>query len=155
MKVKSLLFGLTVALIFFISIPAGLIWLNSALSLSLYTFPIAKAMGFILSLTGFLLFFYCFNLFILLGKGTPVPIEPPNKLVSNKLYKYSRNPIYIGYFMMLFGIAFYFGHLLLFVYALLSIPGIHFYVVSFEEPVLLKRFGKSYTEYYKATPRWL
>ena len=154
-KPKSFLFGSTVALTFFIITPICLILLNSILSLPIVSFTISKLLGLALFLLGILLFLYCSKLFVVLGKGTPIPLEPPNKLVVDRLYKRSRNPIYIGYFLIFFGIFFFFGHFLLFLYSIFSIFGLNYYVVHFEEPALAKRFGKDYTEYCRTTPRWI
>ncbi|VVA44202.1 conserved hypothetical protein [Candidatus Roizmanbacteria bacterium] len=101
------------------------------------------------------LFLYCSRLFLIFGKGTPVPVEPPKKLVVSGLYKYTRNPIYIGYFMILQGEFLFFGEFLLLIYFFLAIIGINIYVIFHEEPILKKRFGKSYQEYFKKIPRWL
>ena len=101
------------------------------------------------------LFLYCSSLFIIFGKGTPVPIEPPKKIVQQGLYKYVRNPMYLGYFAMVIGEALLFGAALLFVYVIVFILTTHIYVVYFEENDLKKRFGNSYDEYTKQVPRWI
>jgi protein-S-isoprenylcysteine O-methyltransferase Ste14 len=44
-------------------------------------------------------------------KGTPVPINPPQKLVCTGPYAYSRNPMLIGIFLLMFGIGFWIGSL--------------------------------------------
>ncbi len=47
---------------------------------------------------------FIFGLFILfIGKGTPVPIESPKKLVIRGIYKYTRNPMYVCLLLDLFG----------------------------------------------------
>lgn len=155
MKTQSLLFGLIIATIFFILFPLGMIFLTTQLSLPILLNIFTKILGTILFIGGIFLFLYCSKQFVSIGKGTPVPIEPPNKLVIDGLYKITRNPIYFSYFFIFFGMALYFGHLLLFIYAFLSIIGINIYVIRFEEPALNKRFGKSYQDYCRTTPRWL
>ena len=45
----------------------------------------------------------CAIRFILKGKGTPVPTYAPKKLVVSGLYKHVRNPMYVVYFLALFG----------------------------------------------------
>ena len=44
-------------------------------------------------------------------KGTPVPINPPPKLVSTGPYAYTRNPMLTGIFFLMFGIGFWIGSL--------------------------------------------
>jgi protein-S-isoprenylcysteine O-methyltransferase Ste14 len=104
---------------------------------------------------GSALFLYCSNIFKLVGKGTPVPLEPPQKIVQQGLYKYVRNPMYLGYFALVFGIALIVGSTLLYAYAVIFTVATHFYVVIFEEPRLRRRFGSSYRLFTEQTPRWL
>jgi len=85
-------------------------------------------------------------------KGTPVPINPPPKLVTNGPYAYSRNPMMTGLFMVVAGIVILFGSIsLTFVmtpmFVLMSILEFKY----IEEPELMKRFGKEYFEYRKRT----
>lgn len=83
-------------------------------------------------------------------KGTPVPFNPPPKLVTSGPYAYSRNPMTIGLFIFMFGIGFNWGSItsvLIFtpLYIILSILDFKY----IEEPELEKRLGKEYTEYKK------
>ena len=155
MKITSILLGLLIGTTFFILLPYFFILLSIYLFLPIYSFFILKIFGIILILFGLCLFSYCSGLFFIFGKGTPAPIEPPKKLVVEGLYKYTRNPIYIGYFMILLGEFLFFGQFLLLIYFFLTIIGINMYVIFHEEPILKKRFGKSYKEYFKKIPRWL
>ena len=155
MKFTSILLGLLVGTTFFILLPYFFLLLSIYLFLPIYSFFILKIFGIILILFGLCLFSYCSGLFFIVGKGTPAPIEPPKKLVVEGLYKYTRNPIYIGYFMILLGEFLFFGQFLLLIYFFLAIIGINMYAVFHEEPILKKRFGKSYKEYFKKIPRWL
>lgn len=89
----------------------------------------------------------------LMTKGTPVPINPPPKLVTDGPYAYSRNPMLTGLFIFIAGIGILFGSItltfimtpLFMVFAILEFKNI-------EEPELIKRFGKEYEEYRKRTP---
>ena len=155
MKITSILLGLLIGTTFFILLPYFFILLSIYLFLPIYSFFILKILGIILILFGLRLFSYCSGLFFIFGTETPAPIEPPKKLVVEGLYKYTRNPIYIGYFMILLGEFLFFGQFLLLIYFFLTIIGINMYVIFHEEPILKKRFGKSYKEYFKKIPRWL
>jgi len=86
-------------------------------------------------------------------KGTPVPINPPPKLVTDGPYAYSRNPMMTGLFLAVAGIGILFGSIsLTFImtplFVLMSILEFKY----IEEPELMKRFGKEYSEYRKRTP---
>lgn len=87
------------------------------------------------------------------SSGTPVPINPPPKLVDSGPYAYSRNPMLSGLFLILFGIGF-----LLQSFSLVIIYTPLFMVIAFlefkmiEEPELEKRLGSSFLEYRKNVP---
>ena len=86
-------------------------------------------------------------------KGTPVPVNPPPKLVTDGLYAYSRNPMMTGLFMVMAGIGIFFGSITL---TFIMTPLFVFMsILEFkyiEEPELKKRFSKVYTEYKEKTP---
>jgi protein-S-isoprenylcysteine O-methyltransferase Ste14 len=89
----------------------------------------------------------------LIAKGTPAPLNPPQRLVTDGPYVYSRNPMLGGIFIMYFGAG-----------ALLNSPTVFFlvtpaliaaawiFVKNVEEPELVARFGRDYIEYREKTP---
>jgi protein-S-isoprenylcysteine O-methyltransferase Ste14 len=90
------------------------------------------------------------------AKGTPVPFNPPPKLVTTGPYAYVRNPMVTGIFIILFG----FGVLLnsisfTFIFTPLFILFALLELKTVEEPELEKRFGKEYVEYKKRTPMFI
>lgn len=155
MKLTSIISGILVGSVFFVLLPYFFVQLNSYFLLPIFSNYLFKILGTIFILIGVGLFIYCSRLFLIFGRGTPAPIEPPKKLVVNGLYKYTRNPIYLGYFMILLGEFLFFGQFLLLIYFSFAIIGINIYVIFHEEPILKKRFGKSYQEYLKKIPRWV
>lgn len=87
------------------------------------------------------------------AKGTPVPFNPPPKLVTAGPYTYIRNPMLSGIFILLFGIAFAFRSIsLLFIFTPLFIVINVMELKAIEEPELEMRLGKDYLEYKKKTP---
>lgn len=85
--------------------------------------------------------------------GTPVPVNPPAKLVDTGPYTYSRNPMLLGVFLMLFGVAFLIGSAsLLFCFAPACAVCSVLEFKMIEEPELEKRFGETYREYKRRTP---
>lgn len=155
MKLKSILFGLVSGVIMMIIAPYLLAVLNDNLNFPVYNNLLSSIIGFILFILGVSIFIYCSALFSKLGKGTPAPVEPPKKLVITGIYRFTRNPIYIGYFFIFLAEFLIFGRLLLLFYLAFMIISIHLYVVYYEEPILKKRFGDSYIEYTKKVPRWI
>jgi protein-S-isoprenylcysteine O-methyltransferase Ste14 len=86
-------------------------------------------------------------------KGTPVPFNPPHKLVTSGPYAYTRNPMITGVFALLFGCGMFFGSIsLLFVFTPLFILLNFWELKAIEEPELVKRLGQEYIEYRKMTP---
>ncbi len=87
------------------------------------------------------------------AKGTPVPFNPPPKLVTTGPYAYTRNPMLTGVFSLLFGFGVLFGSaFLLIVFTPLFIFINFWELKSIEEPELEKRLGEEYIEYQKRTP---
>jgi protein-S-isoprenylcysteine O-methyltransferase Ste14 len=86
---------------------------------------------------------------------SPVPGEPSTALVIEGPYRFTRNPIYIGFILIYFGL----GLILtsLWVLALL-IPVLLILqrgVVEREEAYLERQFGEDYRKYQARVPRWL
>jgi protein-S-isoprenylcysteine O-methyltransferase Ste14 len=89
------------------------------------------------------------------GKGTPAPFDPPQALVVGGLYRFVRNPMYIGDLLVLWGESLLFGSPLLLAYSLLILAVCHLFVVLYEEPALRRTFGGAYARYSDAVPRWI
>ncbi len=89
------------------------------------------------------------------GRGTPAPIDPPRRLVVRGLYRYTRNPMYIGVLLVIVGEAVLRRSWQTIEYAgavALMFAGL---VVLLEEPLLRYQFGTAYSEYCAEVPRWL
>jgi protein-S-isoprenylcysteine O-methyltransferase Ste14 len=89
------------------------------------------------------------------GRGTLAPIDPPRTLVVSGLYRYVRNPMYVGVVTMLIGEAALFRSGGLLLWAALFFTMSHLFVLVYEEPTLSRRFGESYQGYRRAVGRWL
>jgi len=79
---------------------------------------------------------------------------PINKPVTKGLYRYSRNPMFIGWFLLYFGIAIACISWVYIVITALFIL-ITAYLSPFEEAVTLKHYGKAYKKYIERTPKWI
>jgi protein-S-isoprenylcysteine O-methyltransferase Ste14 len=97
----------------------------------------------------------CFWDFIFTGHGTPNPVDPPKELVVSGLYRYVRNPIYVGVILIFTGYFFWLGRLALLAYLAIAILGLHLFVIGYEEPFLRRRFGEQYERYVQRVPRWI
>ena len=89
------------------------------------------------------------------GRGTLAPVDPPRKLVAVGLYRYVRNPMYVGVVATLIGEAVFFGSRSIAVYAAAAWLVFHLWVVIYEEPHLETAFGEEYEQYRALVPRWL
>lgn len=121
--------------------------------------PAASGAAFLLALAllalGGAIYAWCVWDFAVLGRGTPAPIDAPKKLVVRGLYRYSRNPIYVGVLTALAGWDVMFGGTNLLVYTLCMAIGFHLFVVLYEEPHLRRQFGAEYRDYCQKVGRWL
>ena len=89
-------------------------------------------------------------------KGTPVPFNPPPVLVDTGPYRYARNPMLTGVFLMLFGAGIAIGSLSLVLvftplYILLNVAELK----NIEEPELERRLGEDYVAYRRRTPMFI
>lgn len=148
-------------LIFTLIVPATIaVWLPLLIvsspgargSISLDGFRYAGLVGILI---GASIYVWCAWDFTFAGKGTPAPIDPPKQLVVRGLYKYVRNPMYVGVLSLILGQAIWFQSRALFGYAALVFLLFFAFVVFYEEPTLRKKFGQSYERYCKNVPRWI
>ncbi len=105
--------------------------------------------------TGFGVLLVCIRDFAIRGQGTPFPLDPPQNLVTGRLYRTTRNPMYVGLMIVLTGWVLWFSSMQLVWYALVTGIVVHLFVVFVEEPFLKKQFGDAYDAYRKKVPRWL
>jgi len=150
---KTLLFTVIAPGILLVLIPFLLAWPNIG-KFSIES-PLVSQLGWVLVSLGSSIYFWCAFNFTFFGKGTPAPIAPPKTLVIRGLYRFVRNPMYVGAAFILFGETLLFSSFLVFGYAVLRMLVWHRFVVSYEEPRLRARFGESYERYCQSVPRWL
>jgi len=88
------------------------------------------------------------------GRGTLAPWDPPVRLVVGDLYRFNRNPMYVGVVTILSGWALLAGNLWNYLYAALVPLLFHLRVVLVEEREMERRFGDEWEDYRRAVPRW-
>ena len=116
--------------------------------------PVAWYAGVLIA-AGVALYLACLWVFASVGRGTPGPWDAPRRVVAVGPYKWVRNPIYISALLVVAGEAWLFLSLPLLVYAGAMALFCHLFVISYEEPTLRRRFGETYAEYLRTTPRWI
>jgi protein-S-isoprenylcysteine O-methyltransferase Ste14 len=110
--------------------------------------------GVLLTAAGSALALSCVLAFVVIGKGTPAPFDPPRRLVVRGPYCWVRNPMYLGAAAALLGAALFFRALPLVAYAALFLVATHLFVLRYEEPTLRDTFGADYDMYCRRVGRW-
>ena len=111
-------------------------------------------LGISLIIFGLFIALYCVYRFIVDGKGTLSPAHKTKTLVIKGLYKYSRNPMYVGMLLILIGEVLFTGSFRLLVYTLAVGVAFHLFVIFIEEPRLTKDFKADYLNYMNSVNRW-
>jgi len=116
--------------------------------------PIVKYIGFALVVIGFLLGLSA-ALAFRRARTTLDPYHPVSSIVTSGVYGFSRNPIYLGFVLMVIGIPLssgtYWGIILAPIFIMLC----NRLVIEHEEAYLAKKFGTTYTDYTSRVRRWL
>ena len=110
--------------------------------------------GMALATSGIVLIAIALGLFRT-SKTRPEPWQPASSLVNRGLYRFTRNPMYLGMAMLSLGIAMAFTSLSGVFLALAALLIIDRAVVTREEAYLKRRFGQDYVAYMARVRRWL
>jgi protein-S-isoprenylcysteine O-methyltransferase Ste14 len=92
----------------------------------------------------------------LIRNGTNVsPFEPTTVLVTDGIFRWTRNPLYTGGMLAMLGVALLLNIDWLLILAIPSALLLHYGVVRREEAYLAEKFGDAYRRYEAAAPRYL
>jgi protein-S-isoprenylcysteine O-methyltransferase Ste14 len=112
--------------------------------------PIGRTMVF----ASILLFL--FSVRALRAAGTPAPgNQPTTNIVRTGPYRFSRNPIYLSFFVAQLGIALWICSIWMVATLTPAAAVVSCVVVPREERYLESRFGQQYSSYRDSAPRWL
>ena len=81
--------------------------------------------------------------------------DNPDILVTDGLYRISRNPMYLGFLVALLGVAVVLGNFSSLLVAVGFFVITDRWYIKFEEKAMAKTFGDRYAEYKAKTRRWL
>jgi protein-S-isoprenylcysteine O-methyltransferase Ste14 len=95
------------------------------------------------------------SLFVTRGRGTLAPWDPTEALITEGVYRFSRNPLKSGLFLILVGESVLLQSAALAIWAVAFIAVNVLYIRWSEEPGLTIRFGEEYAAYCRRVPRWL
>ncbi|MBM3120149.1 MAG: isoprenylcysteine carboxylmethyltransferase family protein [Chloroflexi bacterium] len=143
-------FGLVVLFIF------ASLWVDKWLPfLHFGSFSWSLGLSVFILVIGFVIMFWPVIAFFR-TKGTPVPFNPPPKLITTGLYAYVRNPMLLGLFIFMLGLGVLLGSLsLILIFTPLFIVLNILYLKAVEEKELEKKFGQEYLEYKKRVPMFM
>jgi protein-S-isoprenylcysteine O-methyltransferase Ste14 len=111
--------------------------------------------GIFISVSGLIILLAGVFQFASKGKGTLSPIDPTKQLVTSGLYRFSRNPMYIGVMLMLMGEIIFVRSFHLWIYSIVIFMLFYGFIILFEEPRLRTAFGDEYEAYCKKVRRWI
>jgi protein-S-isoprenylcysteine O-methyltransferase Ste14 len=115
----------------------------------------AQVLGTAVTAAGALLVIAAFVQFLVEGRGTPAPTAPTQTLVIGGLYRWVRNPMYVGVAGAIAGQAMLFASAGVAVWLVAFVAAVTTFVMVYEEPTLRRTYGAEYDEYARAVHRWL
>ena len=154
LTLKNILVNACYYLATVILLPIGVLRIERHLGAAGYCSVPLASVAIIVGVVGIVLQGWCILLFQRVGRGTPSPALPPQRLVTIGPYRWVRNPMNWGELFVFFGLAGWFGSPLLAAYAGLAWVAFHTFIVKSEEPRLIRTFGANYTHYRDTVPRW-
>jgi len=116
--------------------------------------PAAVPIGGAMVFASILLFL--FSVRALRAAGTPVPgNQPTTNIVRTGPYRFSRNPIYLSFFVAQLGIALWISSIWMVATLIPAAAVVSCVVIPREERYLESRFGQQYSSYRDSARRWL
>lgn len=131
----------------------GLAWLTPELGIPapwrIWNAALLAVLGFTIALAGVIGF--------RLARTTVNPLKPESSsaLVNTGIYRYSRNPMYVGFLCWILAWGVFLDNPLAFLLGLAFVPYMNRFQIIPEEKALTNLFGDDYLIYCKQARRWL
>ncbi|GHU21719.1 hypothetical protein FACS1894164_02650 [Spirochaetia bacterium] len=150
---ENILFPVLVLWSIYIILTSFHIELPNILSNNIFSILWIKYAGIIFCYIGLIIFFLALLSF---GKAWRIGIDEQNsnELITNGVFKYSRNPIFLFMDLYFTGIMLIYSTIVFIIIAMEAVIGIHLQILR-EEKCLSEKFKKKYLEYKKQTRRYL
>ena len=116
--------------------------------------PLRVATGVFVFCVGVVLALAALGLFVRSGQN-PEPWKPTPSIVSSGIYRYTRNPMYLGMAFVQIGIGIGLGKLWIVALTALSLVAVYFVAVRPEEDYLESKFSDEYSSYKARVRRWI
>ncbi len=140
-------------LMFLAALLIGL-WIDSAwASGQMASLPITLYGG-IITLGGVALLIFSSRWYKRVGSNIE-PWKPTTAIIKTGVYRYSRNPIYLGMAVVQAGLAIAAASYAALVTLAICMVIIQVYVIAREETYLENKFGAEYTDYKRSVRRWI
>ena len=140
-----------------VAIVASLMWLtNRTLGIGQFDFVWLRPLSVALLIVSLLLMAYAVASFVSV-KTTVNPLRPAraSSLVTTGIFKFSRNPIYLGDLLMLAAFSLWLGNVVNLAFLVLFVAYINRFQIVPEERALTQLFGENYIAYCARVRRWL
>ena len=111
-------------------------------------------LGIILILTSFLLIYLSVKSFKF-HQEDPNPTTKSNTLITEGIFKYIRNPMYLSLICFQLSIGSLLSFLHISFFSLFTLLILHFFIIKKEESYLRDKFGKQYIMYIQTSRRWI
>ena len=85
----------------------------------------------------------------------PIKFKKVNKLITSGIYKYSRNPMYLGLLMIIISTSIFYLNIFSITTPFFFYFWINRFQIKREEIFLTEKFGKEYLLYMTKTRRWI
>ncbi len=118
-----------------------------------HPFVLSVTVGLIMVVVGELLRVYAVS--FIGGVSRTRTESTGGNVISEGPFAYTRNPLYIGNFLISVGFAVYSGSILVILLTIGLFVFQYHHIVNYEEGLLMARFGTPYDEYMRRVPRWL
>jgi protein-S-isoprenylcysteine O-methyltransferase Ste14 len=85
----------------------------------------------------------------------PMAPETASAIVNAGVYRFTRNPMYLGFLLALIAWAVFLGNIVSVLVPMLFVAYMNRFQIAPEERALLARFGEPYAAYLRSVRRWL
>lgn len=133
---------------------AAALQLTTPTALAWPQLPVSLAGGAVVATIGFLIMLRAWWLFRV-HETAICPTASTTALITNDVYRLTRNPMYLGIVLMLLGVALGSGGLFFYLAALAFFLIIDFVFCPYEEDKLAHAFGDQFDQYRDRVRRWL
>ncbi len=85
----------------------------------------------------------------------PIKVETASSVVDSGIFGYTRNPMYLGLFILLFCVGYYFQNIFSILLSFVFVIYMNQFQIKPEERALEQLFGAEYVDYKQKVRRWV